>query len=534
MRWSRRDFLMTLGAAGVTPVWVSGCGSSGSGIPPLPENLPEYEFSGTPGPATMFEHGVASGDPEADAIVLWTRVSPGITGSVEVWWEMALDADFTQRVAQGTLDTDESRDFTAKVDVRELVWGRNYYYRFFAVGRQSPIGRTRLAPIGNDAKRARFALASCSSLAHGFFHSYGRMAERADLDFVLHVGDYIYEYGNGEFGSAREYEPPTEILSLGDYRMRYSQYRREPELQELHRQNPFINVWDDHESANDSFKDGAENHQPETEGEWSVRKMVSAQVFFEWLPIRDNPMRRIWRTLPYGDLFDLILLDTRIHGRGPRGPIVVNPDQPGLSDQILGEDQETWLQDQLMQSTARWRMIGQQVAVGLFIDGMGQYLNGDAWSGYPAARDRFLNFIGDNNIDNVVVLTGDIHSSWCMDLVIDDGRYTSQDRSASVAVEFVCPGITSPSDANLSGLQPTILANSPHVRYSDVQKNGHVILDVTEDRVQADWYHVDGVAEGEGAESVSASWAVRDGQTVAEKADGPASDNDDFIPLAPA
>lgn len=534
MSWSRRDFLVSLGAAGVTPVWVSACGSSGGGIPPLPDDLPEYEFAGTPGPATMFEHSVASGDPETDAVVLWTRVSPEATGTVEVWWEMALDQEFTQRVAQGTLDTDESRDFTAKVDVRGLVWGRNYYYRFFAVGRQSPIGRTRLAPNDGDVSRVRFGVASCSSLAHGFFHAYQRMAERADLDFVLHLGDYIYEYGNGGYGSARNYEPPTEIISIDDYRMRYSQYRREPELQELHRQNPVINVWDDHETTNDAYVDGAQNHDPVTEGSWTVRKMTAAQAYFEWLPIRDNPMKKVWRKLGYGDLIDLVLLDTRIAGREIQAGPIVNADDPGLSQHVLGAEQEAWFEEQLTESSARWRLVGQQVPFGLFKTGERQYLNGDGWAGYPAARNRFLNFIGDNAIENVVVLTGDIHSSWCMDLAVDDGRYTAEDRSGSVAVEFITPGITSPADDNFAGLNATVKQFSPHVRYTDVQKKGYMVVDVSSSRVQADWYHVDGIAQGQGAESLAASWQVSSGSTVAEESSGPADDNDDFIALATA
>lgn len=317
MRFSRRDILKGMGAAGLTPLIVNtGCSSSdGSSTPPLPE-LPEYEWNGSTGPETLFEHGVASGDPLADAVIIWTRLSseespaepPESNDPLEVWWELSLDEEFTQRVAQGTLRAEPDRDFTAKVDVTGLVWGRYYYYRFFAQGRQSPVGRTRLAPKADEASQLRFGVCSCSNYGFGWFHGYRHMAARAELDAVLHLGDYFYEYGNGTFPSESEQlrplQPTNETVTLEDYRTRFSWYRQDADLQECHRQHPFIVVWDDHETANNSWTGGAENHDEETEGPWEDRKAAGRQAFFEWIPIREdpenNPGNELYRTLKYG------------------------------------------------------------------------------------------------------------------------------------------------------------------------------------------------------------------------------------------
>ncbi|UCH28822.1 MAG: alkaline phosphatase D family protein, partial [Myxococcales bacterium] len=368
MRFSRREILKGMGAAGFTPLVVSmGCsGDSGSSRPPLPE-LPEYEWTGDPGPETLFEHGVASGDPLADGVILWTRVSSEVSGPVDVWWEMALDEEFTQRTAQGETTAEAARDFTVKIDVRDLVWGRNYYYRFFAEGRMSPIGRTRLAPKGSEANQLRFGVCSCSNYGFGYFHAYRHMAARADLDAVLHLGDYFYEFGLGTFPTdgARlrdGLEPPHETVTLDDYRTRFSWYRKDADLQECHRQHPFIVVWDDHETANNSWMNGAENHDPETEGPWEDRLVAARQAFFEWIPIREdleaNPDRELYRSFKYGDLADIIMLDTRIEGREEQGPLqVVEPESPDNPENIISEEQEAWFKEQLTTSTAKWRIV---------------------------------------------------------------------------------------------------------------------------------------------------------------------------------
>jgi alkaline phosphatase D len=554
MRFSRRDILKGMGAAGLTPLVVSTACSSSSGesTPPLPE-LPEYEWNGPEGPESLFEHGVASGDPLADAVVIWTRLSseetpaepPDSNDPLEVWWELSLDEAFTQRVAQGTMRAEPDRDFTAKVDVTGLVWGRYYYYRFFAQGRQSPVGRTRLAPKGNEASQLRFGVCSCSNYGFGWFHGYRHMAARADLDAVLHLGDYFYEYGDGTFPDGdeqlRPLQPPNETVTLDDYRTRFSHYRKDADLQECHRQHPFIVVWDDHETANNSWVGGAENHQEETEGPWEDRKAAGRQAFFEWIPIREdpenNPGNELYRALKYGDLADIIMLDTRIEGREEQGPLpVVIPDSPDNPERIISAEQEAWFQEQLSNSTAKWKIVGNQVVMSLWqiinpTDGAVTYANEDQWNGYPKGRTTMMEYIRDNEISNVVVVTGDVHSSWAMDVTVGDGSYDPGTREGAVGVEFVAPGITAPLEI-AQEIVDLFVDNSPHIRYAEAQRRGYLVLDVQEDKTQSDWYLLDGVAQDEGNETRDASWAVYDGEPHVVEMDSGESPIDEPSPLA--
>ncbi|MFZ1866555.1 MAG: alkaline phosphatase D family protein [Polyangiales bacterium] len=541
MGFSRREILKGMGAAGLTPLLAAGCGSDSSGLPPLPD-LPAYEYSGTPGPETLFEHGVASGDPLTDAVVIWTRVSPEVTSdSVEVWWEMALDESFEQRTAQGTLTTDASRDFTVKVDVPGLVWGRTYYYRFALQGRWSAVGRTRLAPLPNETTKLRFGVCSCANYGFGYFYGFRQMAARADLDAVLHLGDYYYEYGDGNYPSSEEQvrmlEPPHETVTLDDYRTRYGLYRRDPHLQECHRQHPFIMIWDDHETANNSWMGGAENHDPATEGPWDERVAAARQALFEWIPIRENPDRQLYRSFHYGDLADVIMLDTRIEGREEQYEFqIFAADEPNLPKNIISTEQETWLKDQITSSTAKWKIIGNQVMMSLWqlsnADGSKTNVNEDQWNGYREGRERLLTFLRDNEVLNTVVVTGDVHSSWAMDVTIGDGSYDPSSREGAVAVEFVGPGITSPPDGTLAALIDGLKSGSPHIRYAESQRRGYFVLDVQADKVQADWYLLDGIGPDEGMETLDASWAVHDGDNYIMEMSGPEEPNEDAPPLA--
>jgi len=526
-------------------------GTGGTDFPPLPDDLPEYEWTAEPGPENLFEHGVASGDPLTDGVVIWTRISteeapvdpPESNDPLEVWWELALDEEFTMRTAQGTVRTSPDRDFTAKIEVAGLVWGRNYYYRFFAQGRQSPIGRTRLAPKGSEVSQLRFGVCSCANYGFGYFHGYRHMAERADLDAILHLGDYTYEYENGNYPSfaeqLRPVEPVNETVTLDDYRTRLSQYRRDPDLQECHRQHPFIVIWDDHESANNSWMNGAQNHDPLTEGPWETRLAAARQAFFEWIPIREenNPEKQLYRSLEYGDLADIIMLDTRIEGREEQGPLqTIDPENPANPENIISAEQEGWLKDQLTNSTAKWRIIGNQVVMGIwqFVDassGKVTYINQDQWNGYPVGRARLMEFLRDSQISNVVVLTGDVHSSWALDVTVGDGSYDEDTGEGAVAVEFVAPGITSPMEVSQVIIN-AVISQSPHIYYAEAQRRGYVVLDVQPDKVQADWYLLDGLALNEGNQTRDASWAVFDGAPHVIEMSGAESPIGDPPPLA--
>ncbi|MCA9687132.1 MAG: alkaline phosphatase D family protein, partial [Myxococcales bacterium] len=371
--------------------------------------------------------------------------------AVELFFEVATDPEFTMRVAAAPIPeaTTAARDFTMKIDVDGLESGATYYYRFYAQGRVSPIGRTRTANSG-PSDRLRFAVVSCSSLAHGYFHGYNEIAGRADLAAVIHLGDYIYEFGDGTYGDIRPYDPPHECITLDDYYRRYRQYRSDPDLQAVHRQHPFIATWDDHEIANDGWVDGAENHDPMTEGPWSERRMVATQAYFDWLPIREAEFGRLYRQLPYGDLVDIIVLDTRYEGRDEQVALT-DPDSLDRiyaeDRQLLGAEQEAWCFDKLSTSTAQWKLLAQQVMVGQMIITPGE--NGepnrpffsDPWDGYDAPRRRLLAHIKDNGIPDVVVLTGDVHSSFANELVPDPYvDYDPDTGAGSIAVEFVTPG----------------------------------------------------------------------------------------------
>ncbi|MBW2547931.1 MAG: alkaline phosphatase D family protein [Deltaproteobacteria bacterium] len=542
MNFSRRDILKGMGAAGLTPLIAAGCDSSsdgsggtgGSPLPPLPE-LPEYEWDGPIGPENLFEHGVASGDPLSDGVILWTRVTPEVAEPVEVWWEMALDEDFLERTAQGTLTTDASRDFTAKVDVPGLVWGRNYFYRFAVQGRWSATGRTRLAPKSDEVSKLRFGVCSCANYGFGYFHGFRHLAARADLDAILHLGDYFYEYGNGTFPTEEEQlrmlEPPHETVTLEDYRMRFSLYRRDADLQECHRQHPFIVVWDDHETANNSWMGGAQNHDPETEGSWPDRVAAARQAFFEWIPIRDNTGQQLYRTLKYGDLADIIMLDTRIEGREEQFPLLVFPaDEPSLPANLISAEQETWLQDQLFDSTAKWKILGNQVVMSLwqFVnpDGSKTNANSDQWNGYREGRERLMTFLRENDILNTVVITGDVHSSWAMDVTFGDGSYNPETREGALGVEFVASGITSPPEIPQQILD-AFISQSAHIRYAEAAHRGYFVLDLQAEKAQADWYLLDGIGENDGAEMLDASWAALDGENHVTEMSSPETPNDD-------
>jgi len=358
-----------------------GAATAGLGLP-----LSGCVGDGEVAPTVSFNYGVASGDPLADRVILWTRATPSETFSPIIDWEVATDEAFTNIVSKGSVITDASKDYTVKVDATGLKAGQSYFYRFKHGGTVSSIGRTCTLPSGS-VSQVKLAVVSCSNFSAGFFHVYAEIAKRSDLTAVVHLGDYIYEYGKDGYASEdaarlnRASEPPHELLTLSDYRARYAQYRSDPDLQAVHARLPFICVWDDHEIANDTWKDGAENHNINTEGSFSARRAAAIQAYYEWMPIRQpdpaNPLR-IYRSFDFGNLLSLHMLDTRVIGRDKQldyadfinpttgafdstafGQALANPNR-----QLLGAEQTKWLQGQLAASSATWQVLGQQILMG--------------------------------------------------------------------------------------------------------------------------------------------------------------------------
>ena len=458
------------------------------------------------GSEAVFRHGVASGDPLRDRVVLWTRVTPGKPGEViDVQWIIARDARMSRAFARGSMRTSAERDYTVKIDAVGLEPGSTYYYRFAARAARSPIGRTRTLPA-RPTRRVRLALASCSNHPFGFFNVYGRIAARPDLDAVLHLGDYIYEYANEQYGDGRAIDrvpvPSHELLTLQDYRERYAQYREDPDLQAAHRQHPFIAIWDDHETANNSWSGGAENHTPD-EGQWNVRRTAAVRAWREWMPVRESPGSdyRLYRQFAFGDLADVMMLDTRIEGRDQQAARDNVRIVESASRQILGAAQEEWLAEGLRDSTAAgrpWQILGQQVMFAQQTPAGQPAGNEDSWDGYRAARNRVLDAAGAARVRHLVVLTGDVHSSWAYDLAqdpFDRAKYDPATGKGTLGTEIITPAVTSPGGptAERAAALHTL---RPHLRFvAGESQRGYVVLDLTPDRLQADWWFVPTILE---------------------------------------
>lgn len=432
-----------------------------------------------------FYHGVASGDPLTDRVIIWTRVTPANAGPVTVNWKMATDTAMTNVVQSGSFTTADSIDYTVKIDVSGLQAGTWYYYQFETNNRFSLVGRTYTAPVGG-VDSLRFAIVSCSDYPSGYFNVYGRLAQRNDLHAVIHLGDYIYEGGGGS--GDREHEPDAEILVLDDYRARHSQYKLDEDLRCLHQMYPFITVWDDHETSNNSWSGGADGHDS-GDGDWEDRKGFGVQAYYEWMPIRPadpNNQLRIYRTINYGNLLDLFMLDTRLIGRDEQDGGA--RDDP--SRHMIGPDQLGWLASEMKNSTAQWKILGQQVMMApLEVPFFGP-VNPDAWDGYRAERGRVYDSILTNNIDNVVVLTGDIHTFWANDLPLSG--YDPSTGANSIGVEFVVASVTTENGGLPAGQQVIQLANQ-HMKYINLADHGYIILDVNQQRTQADYFIINDI-----------------------------------------
>lgn len=513
-----------------------------------------------------FRYGIASGDPLPDAVLLWTRVTPtadslpgsGLGPRVAVGWQVATDPGFRWVVAHGSTVTGPERDHTVKVDATGLTPATAYYYRFTLDRTASPVGRTRTAPAPTSSpERLRFAVVSCSNWEAGYFSAYRHLAARGDLDAVLHLGDYVYEYGTGlyAYGKSntvvRPHEPPHEMVTLADYRQRHAQYKTDPDLRALHAAVPWITTWDDHETANDAWSGGAENHQPD-EGDWATRKAVARTAYDEWMPVRLSGTSalgdgvQVYRHLQFGRLADLTMLDLRSY----RSQQVATTDLGSAGDPartITGAAQMQFLKDRLADNDAVWKLVGNPVMISpVLFPPLDQYLAGpvadmtgvlppdgvaynvDQWDGYTADRRELVDFLADRGVTNTVFLTGDIHSAWACELPVDPGTYPL---SRTVGVELVATSVTSNNLDDLTGSPPrttsvavedAIKASNRHVKYLDFDSHGYSVLTITPQETQMDWYVTSDRADPAATSTWSTGWRVAAGSSKLTAATGEA------------
>ncbi|KAI9352221.1 putative alkaline phosphatase [Obelidium mucronatum] len=523
-------------------------------------------------------HGVASGDALSDRVIVWTKVTPPPdTPSFYVRYDVSLSAEdpdislpgspltrLGPSIFSGTVLTGPEVDYTVKIDLLGLDPKTVYYFQFsvpsniadYNAGKPhslvfSPAGRTQTLPAQDDASisSVQFAVVSCSNWPRGFFNVYSSIAARPEIDVVLHLGDYIYEYRNGEYGDGASIGriplPDKELLTLEDYRARHAQYKEDEDLQALHRLKPWIVIWDDHEFVDDISGFASSFHQHSNE---TMSRIPSAmRAYFEYLPIRaqktftytpthlsvqktnnqegdqnllllskterhvqqQQERSGIYRNFHFGTLLDLMMLDTRIHGRD-------KSDWSTLQDEgrtILGDDQEQWLVDQLqgsMDRGASWRIIGNQVVFAQ-MDYWGLMFNGDAWDGYPASRKRILEAIEERKLKDIVVLTGDVHSSFSFNVPKSLDSYNPKTGEGSLLVEFVAPAVTSPSPLEsihvgfLNPLAEMLFPRiEPHLHFMDLSRRGYMILKVGVERTVCEYWYTKNVRVRNSGESLGA------------------------------
>lgn len=532
---SRRDVLKAAAAASLVPL-ISGCADS------LPGGASAGDANALP--KASFRHGVASGDPLSDAVILWTRVTPEQAGiaALPVRWTLARDAALSQIVQQGEAMATVEQDYTVKLDVSALQPGSSYWYRFSVGETRSPVGRTRTAPAA-AVDSLRLAFVTCGDYARGLFNAYRRVAEREDLQAVVHLGDYIYE--NARQDDVRPQVPARETVTLDDYRLRYATLRGDADLQALHQQHPLIWVWDDHEVANNAWQGGADAHDPATQGDYVLRRAAAFRAAHEWMPIRTpNPadLSQIYRRFAFGDLVELLMVDARQVGRDQPVPpntlfgdtVPVHLQSGAFTDparQILGATQEQWLIERLDQSAARWKLLGNQVYFSPLkllgaprASGLSLFLSNDKWDGYEPARDRVLAAI--ERSGNVVIMTGDAHEAYAFDVSADPNNplaYNPLTGAGSKAVEFVVTSASTRGDgvvgdsltAELQRLpdnvEQLLRLTNPHLKYYNNRLNGYTVLDINAERVQAEFWFVPLVSAASNEESLGATFVCAHG-----------------------
>tara|TARA_B110000967_G_scaffold209750_1_gene267463 strand:- start:2645 stop:4261 length:1617 start_codon:yes stop_codon:yes gene_type:complete len=468
-----------------------------------------------------FNHGVASGDPLSDQVILWTRVTPEQPGPIEVSLEVSSSSDFNRIVFTKSLKTSSLSDYTVKYDfsIRDIFQsGEIFYYRFKAGTAISESGKTKTLALNID--KVKIGVFSCSNFPAGFFNAYQAAAEKNDLDLWLHLGDYLYEYPMGGYATSnakklgRVPSPLHEIITLADYRERHAQYKLDYGSKALHRNAPMVAVWDDHEFSNDTWKKGAENHAIDgSEGDFYARRSAAIKAYHEWMPIREQQnKRKIFREFKIGKLIQLLMLDTRQYERDkqiqPRDYLSDSgfnqasfySDLSSLDRKLLGKEQLTWIEEKITAEDFKWTVMGQQVLMTklkfpdlskmlkkedvppflkpyLKFLGLGIPSNLDAWDGYPAERNKFYRLMQKLN-KNFISLAGDTHNSWVSDLTNDEGT--------KVGIELGAPSVTSPGITDVLKIDKKkfveeIVGINPELSWMDPSQRGYLSLDFSED-----------------------------------------------------
>jgi alkaline phosphatase D len=451
--------------------------------------------------STQFAHGVASFDPTATSVLLWTRLEHG--GRVD--WVVARDPGLQDAVATGSAEAPEPADRTVHVEVDGLEPATRYWYRFDADGVSSPVGRTRT--LADDDSAVRLGLVCCSRYSVAPLTALRAVAQR-EVDLVVHLGDYIYE-DDGHKGP-RRHEPPRPAVTLDDYRARIAQIRRDPDAQALHQRHPMVLVWDDHDLADNAYSTGSKAHDERTQGPWSARVEAAARARQEWMPQRLAEPTKTWRSVDLGRLGQLVLLDTRIAGRDQQaGDEGTKPlDDPDRS--LLGDEQRTWLHERLADTTRPWAVVVSSVVVGSIdlplpgVPGLnhllssgyayldGRMMHDDQWDGYPAERARLRDAMAARAAADgrTLVLSGDVHSSWAFAApCTEDGR--------AVAVEVTTPAVSSEPMARTHppglwvALDQLVERELEHVPFADLTHRGFSIAEITPDEAVVRWWYVD-------------------------------------------
>ncbi|WEW54972.1 alkaline phosphatase [Emydomyces testavorans] len=526
-----------------------------------------------------FTHGVASGDPYSDSIILWTRCSPmlddvndnsTVSGVVPLYnpvpiykdtdehkpisnapvclhFKVATDKQMRQVVDAGTIFTSSDVDYTVKVEATNLRPFTTYYYQFSVCGSEnkSPIGRTKTAPRPSDlVDRINLAVYSCSNFPFGFFNAFGNAVRKDSVDYVIHLGDYIYEYADGEYGSGKDIGrvplPNRMIYTLYDYRKRIATYRTDLDLLANHQNFAWIPVWDDHEVADNVYRDGSSklNNTEASfvhDGGISVdqRKMNAVRAYFEWMPIRQVEMDdnlRIWRNFQLGSLIDLIMLDTRNYDRSITDLYwnlnYVKKLKDEASHTLMGSRQENWFYRNLIKSArrgAKWRVIGSQIVFSQINEsaafGESRAFNLDAWNGYQANRNRTFKTLYDNKIDNNILIAGDSHANWVSDLVwLGHENYDPKTGAGAVGVEFGGSAISSPSPAGQRitikdsvNVSKAIVNTNPELHWSEFYYRGYFELHITPTEVDARFFGTPKLRVRDPGEISLANFTVKSG-----------------------